>query len=77
MIATTNGLFVTSVTSTVGGLDMQQETDITLRGSVNPQELLDMSWGNMFPGKVVVKCQWCGQWAARKTSCKHCGGAIE
>ncbi len=34
-------------------------------------------WNELFPDKVVVKCQFCGQWGARKTSCRHCGGSIE
>ena len=27
-------------------------------------------------GKVIIKCMHCGQWAAKKTSCKHCGGPV-
>lgn len=29
-----------------------------------------------FPPKAVVKCQYCGQWAAKKCACKHCGGTV-
>jgi len=25
---------------------------------------------------VIIKCQSCGQWGAKKTVCKHCGGPI-
>lgn len=28
-------------------------------------------------GDVVVKCGWCGQWGAVKTTCKYCGQAID
>lgn len=35
------------------------------------------NWDDMFPGDVVIKCQFCGQWGARKCACLHCGGAIE
>lgn len=34
-------------------------------------------WGDYFPGDVVIKCQYCGQWGARKCKCPSCGGAIE
>lgn len=34
-------------------------------------------WNDMFPGNVVIPCQYCAQWGARKTACTHCGGAIE
>ena len=30
-----------------------------------------------FPGKVIVKCQHCGQWGARKTECVKCGAPID
>lgn len=34
-------------------------------------------WGDLFPGRVIVKCVHCGQWGARKTVCKHCGAPVE
>jgi len=34
-------------------------------------------WDDLFPGNVIVRCQFCSQWGATKTACKHCGGAIE
>ena len=44
----------------------------------NPNDLYYFKgWDDYFPGDVVVKCQFCGQWGARKTACGHCGGAIE
>lgn len=30
-----------------------------------------------FPGKVIVKCQHCGQWCARKTACIYCGAPVD
>lgn len=27
--------------------------------------------------KAIVKCAYCRQWAARFTSCKHCGGRVD
>ncbi len=35
------------------------------------------SMDGMFMSKSIILCQYCGQWAARKTACKHCGGAVE
>jgi hypothetical protein len=29
------------------------------------------------PRKVIVKCQHCGQYGARKTACPHCGAPID
>ncbi len=29
------------------------------------------------PGKVIVKCKHCGQFAARKTACVHCGAPVD
>ena len=28
------------------------------------------------PSEVIVKCSYCGQWAAVKTNCRHCGAAV-
>jgi hypothetical protein len=28
-------------------------------------------------GDVIVKCDHCGQWGARKTACKSCGAPID
>ena len=44
----------------------------------NPNQLYEYKdWNDMFPGNVIVKCQFCGQWGARKCACAHCGGSIE
>lgn len=43
----------------------------------NAHHLKFEKWAEFFPGDVIVKCPYCGQWAVTKTSCKHCGGAIE
>jgi hypothetical protein len=32
---------------------------------------------DLFPGKVIVKCRHCGQWAARKTACGYCGAPVD
>jgi len=42
----------------------------------DPHHLLSEKWDEMFPGQAIVKCSYCGQWAAQKTACKHCGGAV-
>ncbi len=52
--------------------------ELAVEPGFNPKTLYDFrDWDDMFPGDVVVKCQYCHQWGARKTACKHCGGAIE
>lgn len=52
--------------------------ELAVDDKFNPRSLYDLdSWDELFPGDVIVKCQWCGQWGARKNQCKHCGGAIE
>ena len=28
------------------------------------------------PAEVIVKCSYCGQWAAVKTNCRHCGAPV-
>lgn len=43
----------------------------------NPHHLLNENWKELFPDKAVVKCSYCGQWAAIKTVCKHCGATVE
>jgi hypothetical protein len=40
-------------------------------------DLQKANWNEIFPGSVIVKCQHCGQWAARKTMCKTCGAPID
>lgn len=29
------------------------------------------------PRKMIIKCQFCGQWGVRECACKYCGGAVE
>jgi glyceraldehyde-3-phosphate dehydrogenase/erythrose-4-phosphate dehydrogenase len=43
----------------------------------NAHHLKYEKWYDLFPGNVIVKCQFCGQWGATQTSCKSCGGAID
>jgi len=43
----------------------------------DPHHLLSEEWKELFPGNAVVKCEHCGQWAARKTSCKSCGASVD
>jgi hypothetical protein len=28
------------------------------------------------PKAAIVKCSYCGQWAAARTACKHCGAPV-
>lgn len=42
----------------------------------NADELYQAKWQDLFPSNVIVKCSHCGQWAARKTECKHCGAPV-
>ena len=39
--------------------------------------MLSEKWGELFPGNAIVKCQYCGRWAARKTTCTSCGGQVD
>lgn len=34
-------------------------------------------WDQIFPGNVIITCQYCGQWAARFTACGKCGAPVE
>lgn len=43
----------------------------------NPYHMEHENWTDLFPGNVVVKCAYCGQWAARKTACKSCGAVVD
>jgi len=55
-----------------GGL---MKTHLTLVNTSDGDNLWDLT-RIANPGKVIVKCQHCGQWAAKKTACKHCGGPV-
>jgi ribosomal protein L32 len=41
------------------------------------RELYKADFRAAFPGKVVVKCQHCGQWSAVRTMCKSCGAPVD
>lgn len=43
----------------------------------NAHHMLSEKWDELFPGKAIVKCQYCGRWAARKTTCAGCGGQVD
>lgn len=52
--------------------------ELAVTEDFNPNNLYEFKdWDDMFPGNVVVRCQYCGQWGARKCICPQCGGAIE
>ena len=52
-------------------LDFYASTNFDIDTFVN------QDWNQSFPGNVLVHCQWCGNWAARQTSCKSCGGRVD
>lgn len=41
------------------------------------RHLMNEEWGDIFPGNVIVKCEHCRQYAARKTACVHCGAPVD
>lgn len=52
--------------------------EIQVEPGFNPNDFYSFTgWNDLFPGNVLIKCQYCGQWGARRTSCRHCGGEIE
>ena len=52
--------------------------ELAVAPGFNPNQLYEYKeWNDMFPGNAIVKCQFCGQWGARKCACPYCGGAIE
>jgi hypothetical protein len=40
------------------------------------EEMLEFALKNL-PEIVIIKCQYCGQWVARKCACRYCGGTAE
>jgi len=55
------------------------EIELTLMASpgYNAQELYDKKdWDDVLPGDSIVKFHHCGQFAARKTACVHCGAPV-
>lgn len=54
------------------------DLSLVVEPGYNPNFLYEFDgWDDMFPGDVIIPCQYCKQWGARKTACRHCGGAIE
>lgn len=54
------------------------KVDIELFTSkLDPKQLYDAKWEEMFPGKLIVKHKYCGQWAVARTECKHCGAPVD
>lgn len=51
--------------------------DLTASPRYDPHHLIYEPWAELFPGDVIVKCEYCGQHGARKTECKHCGHSID
>lgn len=58
------------------GEPVRIKMELVAHPNYDPHHLLGEEWGEMFPGNAIVKCSHCGQWAARKTSCRHCGAPI-
>ena len=70
---------VTSVNVTQNGY-MANEYELTLKGygDMDPSIMLGTQYSHFFPiEKVITKCLHCGQYAARKTSCKYCGAPVD
>ena len=69
--------------SDFGSLNHYGYADVTFRKYIQPEEIVEFhnlvgeETTMFFGGKALIKCQYCGQWAARKTACVHCGGAVE
>ena len=55
----------------------ETEISMTVLGRIDTKALFDSDFDDLFPGKVIVKCQHCTQWGARKSACKHCGAPID
>ena len=57
--------------------DGMMKTHLTLVNTQNEQPDGDWDLTRISnPGKVIVKCSHCGQWAAKKTACKYCGAPV-
>lgn len=44
--------------------------------SVGKASKIKISQISGYAEEVIIKCQNCGQWGAKKTACKHCGGPV-
>jgi rRNA maturation endonuclease Nob1 len=56
---------------------MKSTVTMEVYGVVNSKELMNLDFDQIIPGKVIVKCVHCGQYAARKTACVHCGAPVD
>jgi len=55
--------------------DGMMKTHLTIINTENDSDDWDLT-RILNPGKVIVRCSYCDSWAAAKTKCKHCGGAV-
>jgi hypothetical protein len=58
----------------------QMEPQPPARVTTDAEALLDAVMDRLYGqhcGRAVVKCQHCGQWAARYCACKHCGAPVD
>jgi len=53
------------------------ELELQVPSSVDRKVFDSENVADLFCGDVLVTCQWCNQWGARKTACSYCGGPIE
>ena len=73
-----NGIIGISNMRVVHGVNEPVRIDVELLAvpGYDPHHLLSEKWDDIFPGSAIVKCAHCGQLAARKTMCKHCGAPV-
>jgi hypothetical protein len=64
-----------SVNSSCDG-KLSTEVNMTLYGYVDHRQLTDIDFNAIAPGPALIKCAYCGQWAAKFTACVHCGAAV-
>lgn len=74
-----NGIFGITEMSVHHGVGeaVKIQVELVAAPGYDPHHLLSEKWDDMFPGNVIVKCSHCGQYAARKTSCKSCGAPVD
>ena len=71
----TTQVIATQASTGVDGLIMGRVEFISDEPSVIEQ--IRESLPDLAPGKMIVKCKHCGQFAARKTACGYCGAPVE
>lgn len=73
-----NGILGITGLSIHHGVDeaVKIQMELIAQPGYDPHHLLNEKWDDIFPGNVIVKCSHCGQFAARKTACKHCGAPV-